>query len=415
MHRGQPTRRLGGPASPAPDEWQYGAAPASRGAVGRRAVHLPAPRCRSRRWLRGRDEAVLSGPRRRLPARRRCLLQLPAHAHDLRGRGGGDPLAAAEETAVSLRRVALALAGLVRRRRTRPGLSVSIITRDSEGRLASAVSRARHFAEEIVVGVDAASSDQTWEAACDLADVAYRFRHAGQLAPAHMLPFRYCKGQWILRLDDDEAMEEGFEGIAAQVMADGRLTHCWLARKWVVSVDPPRYLHAAPWYPDYQLRLMRNDASLVFKPPRYHSGYSVAGPGVRDPRCAILHFEPVLCSDEARERKRRAYLAGGGSLAGDRFFSERNGQTRPFHSPREAQWPRRRERRIVPEVHDLTARALPPWGFVLDRVDLPDSATVGQELPVVLHLRNTGGMSWVPFNGGRWPMLQVGFRLEASD
>ncbi len=316
---------------------------------------------------------------------------------------------------MSLRRAAGAAAGLVRRRRTRSDLSVSIVTRDSEDRLASAVTRARLFADEIVVGVDADSSDRTWEAACDLADVAYRFRHSGQIAPVHMLAFRYCTGRWILRLDDDEAMEEGFGPFASQVMADGRLTHCWLARKWVVSVDPPLYLHAAPWYPDYQLRLMRNDASLVFKPPRYHSGYSVAGPGIRDPRCAILHFEPVVCSDEARQRKRRAYLEGGGSLDADRLFAKREGETRSFELPKSGGRPRARARRIVPEIHAPVVRAFPPWGFALECVDLPARATAGQQLPVVLHLRNTGAMSWVPFTTGRWPMLQVGCHLETVD
>src|SRR5258705_9411519 len=85
-------------------------------------------------------------------------------------------------------------------------LSVSIITRNSVSRLADAIAQPRRFADEVIVGGDAGSRDHTWELARQLADTVYRFKHPNQLAPAHMLPFQYCRGDLILRLDGDEYM-----------------------------------------------------------------------------------------------------------------------------------------------------------------------------------------------------------------
>lgn len=119
----------------------------------------------------------------------------------------------------------------------------------------------------MVVGVDADSRDDVWPIACRCADAAYRFRHSGQMAPIHMLALGYCQGEWILRLDDDEFMERGFADILSELLATSTHTHYYLPRKWVVSLDPPLYLHAAPWYPDHALRLFRNDPTLVWKPP----------------------------------------------------------------------------------------------------------------------------------------------------
>jgi hypothetical protein len=61
-------------------------------------------------------------------------------------------------------------------RPARPRLSVNILTRESESRLARVVAEVSSFADEILIGVDADSSDRTYEVACGLADIVYRFR-----------------------------------------------------------------------------------------------------------------------------------------------------------------------------------------------------------------------------------------------
>jgi hypothetical protein len=296
-------------------------------------------------------------------------------------------------------------------------LTVSLITRDSEPRLERAVAQARRFADEVVVGVDADSQDRTWELACDLADTVYRFRHPNQLAPVHMLALRYCRGDWILRLDDDEYMEAGFEKLLPELLATPHFTHYLLARKMVVSEQPPLYMHEPTWYPGYVLRLFRNDPSIVWKPPRFHTGYFVAGQGALEARSAILHFEPLLCAPEQRERKLKMYREGGGAEVIEAYYSDKTGERRPFKALPKVNAPavRRSHQWIDPEVHVLTVQPFPQWGCRILAIDLPARVAAAQPMVVTITVRNTGAMAWVPHRANwQWPQVNIGFHLRSA-
>ena len=297
---------------------------------------------------------------------------------------------------------------------SRRRLTVSIITRDSEPRLARAIAQARRFADEVVVGVDADSQDRTWELACDLADTVYRFKHPNQLAPAHMLALRYCRGDWILRLDDDEYMEAGFENLVPELLATPHFTHYNLARKVVVSEKPPLYMHAATWYPEYVLRLFRNDPSLIWKPPRFHTGYYVAGQGAHEARRAILHFEPLLCDPERRERKLKMYREGGGAAVGEGYYSDKTGERRPFAKLPDVSAPvvERSRQWIDARLHVLKVQQFPRWGCHILAVDLPTHVTAAQPMLVAIRVRNTGAVAWMPHRASwQWPQVNIGFHL----
>lgn len=296
-------------------------------------------------------------------------------------------------------------------------LTVSFITRDSEQTLTRAIAQARRFADEVVVGVDADSRDRTWELAGDLADTVYRFKHPNQLSPAHMLALRYCRGEWILRLDDDEYMETGFEQIIPELLATPHFTHYYLSRKMVVSETPPRYMHALPWYPNYVLRLFRNDPSLIWKPPRFHSGYFVAGQGAHESRYSILHYEAMLCSPEQREQKLRMYRQGGGEAVIEAYYGEKTGEQRSFQPLPAVSAPKakRRSQQIDPQVHVLTVQPFPAWGCRLLSIDLPPRLCAAQEVIATIKVTNTGKMTWLPQRTDRnWPQLSVGFHLKTE-
>ncbi len=297
----------------------------------------------------------------------------------------------------------------------RPTLSVSIITRNSGSRLAESIAQANRFADEVVVGVDADSQDDTWDVATKFADTVYRFKHPNQLAPVHLLALQYCRGEWILRLDDDEYMEAGFESIVARLMRTERFTHYYLTRKWVVSLDPPHYIHALPWYPDYQLRLIRNDPSIIWKPPRYHSGYLVAGPGAYEARSAILHYEPLFCTPEMRERKFEDYRQGGGAhvplIPHD---DERADELRLFQ-PLPALTPvASKQKRIDDEIHHLVVQRLPFWQCEFLEIDFPRSMAASKNVVVVIKVTNTGKMTWLPAHGNKWPRITVSFHVKSA-
>jgi hypothetical protein len=74
-----------------------------------------------------------------------------------------------------------------------------------------------------------------------------------------------------------------------------------------VERRPLTYLHGAPWFPDWQLRLFRNDRRRVWHPGILHSGFRVVGAARHESRTAILHYEPVVLSEDER-RAKIAYL-----------------------------------------------------------------------------------------------------------
>ncbi len=290
-----------------------------------------------------------------------------------------------------------------------PRLTVSILTRNAESRLERLFAEVSAFADEVVVGVDASSSDRTLDLATAHADVVYQFEHGPQLSPARLLPLRYATGDWILSIDDDESIEPAFDALIPELLQDGRPTHYWFPRKWIASLDPCEYVHAAPWFPDWQLRLFRNDRSLVWKPNRPHTGYHVLGPGYFESRAAILHFEPVICDEATRRDKVERYRRAGGLESGQGVFGPiPNGSRRPaaLRPPSSAR-PRSQPCTVQPGIHAADAAALAPWRAEVMAVTMPSTCRPGDRLIAEVSARNIGGLAWTPPDG-LWPNLQLG-------
>lgn len=299
-----------------------------------------------------------------------------------------------------------------------PRLSVSILTRNSAQRLAGRIGEARRFADEIVVGVDAASTDGTFEVASALADVVFHFRlpAEGQMAPARLHVLKYATGDWILSLDDDEGIEEAFDALLPELMARSDVTHYHFPRKTIVSLNPCEYVHAPPWFPDWQLRLFRNDPSLVWKPQRPHSGYQVAGLGFFESRACLLHFEPIWCSPEEHKRKTKIYQKLGVTREEDDLERSWDRMIRyPTCLPPQVEHrPRSAAPRIDPEIRTLTASAQPPWNAVIVSAAMPHQVARGAHVVVEVRVCNTGRLCWWPITG-RWPTLNLSFHLLTSE
>jgi LPS sulfotransferase NodH len=305
----------------------------------------------------------------------------------------------------------------------KPRLTVAITTRNSETTLPRLLAETAEYADEIVVGVDASSTDRTLTAATAGADVVYRFRLAqrGQLAPARLLPFEYASGDWILSLDDDESMEGSFDSLAEELLRAPNVTHYYFPRKWIVNDAPWEYLHAPPWFPNWSPRLFRNDRSLIWKPALAHSMYQLQGPGFYEERTSILHFEPLWCAPEERERKLASYRAAGAGAHTEEYYSP------PAHAPRRTVTPRPPARSaparapgvLHAEVRELVAAELPPWCSVISDVDLPRELRAGERVIVQATARNTGTLAWSPtyaqWPANLWPLLRLSYHLFAAD
>ena len=297
---------------------------------------------------------------------------------------------------------------------SRPTLSLCILTKDSGSRMRDLLLDGRRFADEILVGVDAASSDETESVAAGLADVVFRFEHAGVQEHARLLLLEFASAEWVLALDDDERMDSAFGDLRAELLSDLRYTHYWFPRKWLTQLQPPAHLDALPWLPDWQLRLFRNDRKLVWASPRLHDPYMVIGMGCREDRTAIVHYERVIFDEDVRRRKMANRRNRWGASPYDEFYGSVSGvPTSPLENPPmpvEAEAGARAPARVVEGIHSTNRSLLPPWSAELS---VPTSRTecAGRRFLVEVTAINRGDLRWVPPQEG-WPRLFLSYHLR---
>jgi len=298
-----------------------------------------------------------------------------------------------------------------------PTLSFCVLTKDSGTRLADLLADGRTFADEIVVGVDASSSDRTLDVAADLADVVFRFAHTGLVGPARMLPLQFAAADWILALDDDERMDSAFPRLLPSLLSDDRFSHYWFPRKWVVKADPPEYLKTLPWFPDWQPRLFRNDQRLVWCPPTAHSIYKIARIGCYEDRTAVVHYERLIRTDRDRRRKvvRRRDPLGNGTF--EDFFGPANrAATAPLENPPGPIDPSFHgsefDAKIIDGIQPTNQDFLPPWRAELS-ARLPQPVRAGERVVAEITATNRGALRWIP-PAGR-PGLFLSYHLRGVD
>jgi len=291
-------------------------------------------------------------------------------------------------------------------------LTVSIQTRNSAPQIRRLIDEAYTYGDEVIVGVDADSHDDTFKKVAGAVDVAYRFRHPGLMAPARLLALEHATGDWVLSLDDDESMEDSFNALRDELMRNEQVTHYFFPRKNLSNLSPCEYVRAHPLFPDWQLRLFRNDPSLVWKPPRVHTGYWVQGMGHFETRTSLLHFEHLWCSPEQRAIKQMAYRRAG---------SDGDVEKGLAITPDLPVWPAALRladppsaRIKSPLIHDgireLTLAPFPDWKAHILEVKMHSVAAAGSPLVAEVLAQNIGSMSWTK-NVGSWPYLNLAFRL----
>ena len=97
----------------------------------------------------------------------------------------------------------------------RQTLSVCMLARSSAGSLERLLDEVDDLADEIVIGVDAASTDDTIAIASRRADVVFRFEHAGPPVRARLMVIERAHSDSILSLDEDEGLDAALAPVAA--------------------------------------------------------------------------------------------------------------------------------------------------------------------------------------------------------
>lgn len=199
---------------------------------------------------------------------------------------------------------------LGRNLQSRPRLSTCIMTMNSAERIRPLLQYIRRFSDEIVVGVDSKTTDHTFEACEGLADELFVIQSDALTCNAGLETLvERCHGDWVLRLDDDEFPEPHFERIVSGLMSGERYTHYKIPRLHLCEVEPMRWVDDSYLYPDYQMRLFRNDKSLLKFPGAVgHLGIECAGPKGRLNTVNLVHLNLAINPRFKREAKLKTYI-----------------------------------------------------------------------------------------------------------
>ncbi|MBI3951747.1 MAG: glycosyltransferase family 2 protein [Acidobacteria bacterium] len=133
-------------------------------------------------------------------------------------------------------------------------ISVTIITRNEEDRIAEALVSVA-WTDEIVI-VDAESTDRTVEIARQYTDRVIINPWSGYAAQKNFADSQ-ASHDWVLSIDADERVSPELRQSIEQLKREGPRHdgYCIPRRAWYLG----RWINHSGWYPDYQLRLYRRD------------------------------------------------------------------------------------------------------------------------------------------------------------
>lgn len=132
-------------------------------------------------------------------------------------------------------------------------LSVCIIARNEESRLAAAIESVRGLADEVVV-TDTGSTDSTIQLAESLGARVSRFEWCEDFAAARNACQVHAYGEWLFWLDADERLKPGSAAVVRRAIADTGTMAYHVIREDNFSADRD------DWFSEmYQLRLVRRD------------------------------------------------------------------------------------------------------------------------------------------------------------
>jgi len=210
-------------------------------------------------------------------------------------------------------------------------VSVCCLTADPGPRVAALLEQLRPVVDEIVVAADSRADGDRLRHYAACADVLLRFEMGAYDRHLAWLHDR-CSGDWILRMDGDEVASPGFVEQLPALTAARDVEQYLLPRRWLFP-DADHWLDELPWWPDYQVRLVRNSGLLRF-PGLQHTGPVPVRPA-RYLDTPLYHLACLLRSEDERrghgdsyEDLRPGLQAPGGGPLNERFYLPERHATR---------------------------------------------------------------------------------------
>jgi hypothetical protein len=182
-------------------------------------------------------------------------------------------------------------------------LSICCVTANPS-RAAAVLTGLRQTADEIVVAVDVSGGERDLTTLGAVADRLFEIELGTFLETAMAWIHAQCSADWILRVDDDEVLDASLLERLPELTRARDVVQYWIARRWLWP-DSRHWLHEWPWFPDFQGRLVRNDAQLWF-PGLCHSSVALTLPA-RYLDSGLYHLVLLQADRQERERKLERY------------------------------------------------------------------------------------------------------------
>jgi hypothetical protein len=182
-------------------------------------------------------------------------------------------------------------------------LSVCCIANVPGPFLMAALAPFREIADEIVIAAGGNVSAADLACYSEIADrlfaieFDYLERHLAWLHAE-------CRGAWILRLDGDEIPSREMVEAVSTMKSGTPVNGVFFARRNLFPTIAS-YISQEPWYPDFQLRMVRNDGALRFS-GLLHSSAERSLPA-RLVEAPIYHLPFVLADGAARQARAARY------------------------------------------------------------------------------------------------------------
>jgi hypothetical protein len=219
-------------------------------------------------------------------------------------------------------------------------LSVCCMTKDPPARVAASLRLLRDVADEVVVAVDSRVALSTMGPLTRVADRIFRFDQRPPVDRPRPWLASQCTGDWLLWLDGDELPSPAFVRSLPCLLTARDVVQYHLPRRWLFP-DPDHWLKETPWWPDHQIRLLRNDPATM----RYGNTHEPIVPTLpwRCLETPLYHLSCLVGSLAARRDKVRAYDAerpglvspAGGSFNAVLQVPEQSATRRPVPVPHE--------------------------------------------------------------------------------
>ena len=136
------------------------------------------------------------------------------------------------------------------------GISFYVITRNESSRLEKCLNSIHKIVDEIIV-IDSKSTDSTIKIAEKFKARIYKVDFKQSLSELRNYAISKAHFSWILTIDADEILSQDLKKILKDLITSNNCEGYWFSRRHYLNQTV--YLKYGYFYPDYQLRLFKNN------------------------------------------------------------------------------------------------------------------------------------------------------------